>query len=150
MPKPQQSNNAMQNNAEETTRIKLRQCKYLNNIVEQDHRLIKRISKLMLGFKECLCAHATLAGIELVRMLKKKGKCLAKLECQKLRPSCSMVWQGRAIVCAAFLQLPFQLATQPYKLLTMRWETGKLKVITQALTPEYPIQSEQYMRGSCL
>ena len=67
------ANNAAikQFNAEESTRIKIRQCKYLNNIVEQDHRLIKRITKLMLGFKEFGCAQATLAGIELVRMLRK-------------------------------------------------------------------------------
>ena len=60
-----------QYNAEESTRIKIRQCKYLNNIVEQDHRLIKRITKPMLGFKNFFCAQRTLAGIELIRMLKK-------------------------------------------------------------------------------
>lgn len=31
--------------------ILMRQCKYLNNIVEQDHRVIKRITRPMLGFK---------------------------------------------------------------------------------------------------
>ena len=31
--------------------ILMRQCKYLNNIVEQDHRAIKRITRPMLGFK---------------------------------------------------------------------------------------------------
>ncbi|MFK8079272.1 MAG: IS6 family transposase [Granulosicoccus sp.] len=59
-------------NAEESKRIKIRQCKYLNNIVEPDHRLIKRITKPMLGFKNFLCAQATLAGIELIRMIKKR------------------------------------------------------------------------------
>ena len=67
-------------NAEESTRIKIRQCKYLNNIVEQDHRLIKRITKPMLGFKNFLCAQATLAGIELIRMIKKgQLRCQAKM-----------------------------------------------------------------------
>ena len=51
--------------------ICIRQIKYLNNIVEQDHRGIKRIVKPMMGFKEFQSAKATLAGIELHRMLKK-------------------------------------------------------------------------------
>ena len=67
-------------NAKESTRIKIRQCKYLNNIVEQDHRLIKRITKPMLGFKNFPCAQATLAGIELIRMIKKgQLRCQAKM-----------------------------------------------------------------------
>ena len=58
-------------NAERDTPIKLRQNKYLNNVVEQDHRFIKRITKPMMGFKSVRSARATLAGIELVYMLKK-------------------------------------------------------------------------------
>ena len=54
-----------QYNADENKRIKIRQCKYLNNIVEQDHRFIKRIIRPMLGFKSFGSAQATLAGIEL-------------------------------------------------------------------------------------
>jgi transposase-like protein len=38
-------------NAERLTPIKVRQNKYLNNLVEQDHRAIKRIIKPMMGFK---------------------------------------------------------------------------------------------------
>ena len=60
-----------QYNTDENKRIKIRQCKYLNNIVEQDHRFIKRRIRPMLGFKSYLSARATLAGIELWRMLKK-------------------------------------------------------------------------------
>ncbi len=52
-------------------RIKIRRCKYLNNIVEQDHRFIKRITRPMLGFKNFVSAAITLAGIEIVRMLRK-------------------------------------------------------------------------------
>jgi transposase-like protein len=48
-----------------------RQVKYLNNLIEQDHRGIKRIVKPMLGFKNFLCAAATLAGIELYHMIRK-------------------------------------------------------------------------------
>jgi len=52
-------------------KIEIRQIKYLNNIVEQDHRSIKRIIKLMMGFKSFHSAESTLAGIELHHMLKK-------------------------------------------------------------------------------
>ena len=52
-------------------KIFVRDIKYLNNIVEQDHRGIKRIIKPMMGFKSFKSADATLAGIELHRMLRK-------------------------------------------------------------------------------
>jgi len=51
--------------------ITIRQIKYLNNIVEQDHRHIKRITNPMLGFKSFASAKATIAGVELHHMLKK-------------------------------------------------------------------------------
>ncbi len=51
--------------------IELRQIKYLNNLVEQDHRSIKRIVKPMLGFKSFNSARNTLRGIELMHMIKK-------------------------------------------------------------------------------
>jgi putative transposase len=69
-----------QYNSDENKRVKIRQCKYLNNIVEQvmrhsDHRFIKRRVRPMLGLKSFQSARATLAGIELWRMLKKnQGK----------------------------------------------------------------------------
>ncbi len=69
-------------NIEYSTHIDIRQCKYLNNIVEQDHRFIKRITRPMLGFKNFWCARATLAGIELVRMLKKRQMKKIAEDCQ--------------------------------------------------------------------
>jgi putative transposase len=51
--------------------IQTRQIKYLNNIIEQDHRGVKRIVKPMMGFKVFHSAQATITGIELCRMLKK-------------------------------------------------------------------------------
>ena len=51
--------------------IEVRQVKYLNNMVEQDHRGIKKITKYTLGFKSFKAAAATISGIELHRMLKK-------------------------------------------------------------------------------
>jgi putative transposase len=53
------------------SKIKIRQCKYLNNIVEQDHRFIKKRIVGGLGFKEFESARRTIAGIELVHMIKK-------------------------------------------------------------------------------
>jgi putative transposase len=50
----------------------MRQCKYLNNIVEQDHRAIKRITRPMLGFKSFWCARILLAGIETMHMIRKR------------------------------------------------------------------------------
>ncbi len=58
-------------NDENNRRVKIRQCKYLNNIIEQDHRRIKRITRSMLGFKSFHAAQSTLAGIELVAMIMK-------------------------------------------------------------------------------
>ena len=54
------------------TAIAIRQVKYLNNIVEQDHRAIKRVTRPMLGCKAFATAQATLTGIELRHMIKKK------------------------------------------------------------------------------
>ena len=51
--------------------IVVRQVKYLNNIVEQDHRAIKRITRPMLDFKSFLSAKSVLAGIELMHMIHK-------------------------------------------------------------------------------
>ena len=47
------------------------QSKYLNNIVEQDHRFIKKITRPMLSFKSFASAEATLAGIELHHIIRK-------------------------------------------------------------------------------
>jgi putative transposase len=40
--------------------------------VEQDHRAVKRVTRPMLGFKSFDAAQGTLAGIELMQMLKKR------------------------------------------------------------------------------
>ena len=59
-------------NADHGAAIMIRQVKYLNNIVEQDHRGVKRVTRPMLGFKSFDAAQSTLAGIELIHMLKKQ------------------------------------------------------------------------------
>jgi len=62
--------------------IELRQSKYLNNIVEQDHRAIKRVVRPMLGFKSFRCAGILIAGIEIMHMIKK-----GQLVCPKAKAS---------------------------------------------------------------
>ncbi|WP_243526916.1 IS6 family transposase [Bacillus pseudomycoides] len=52
--------------------IQIRRVKYLNNIVEQDHRFIKKRVRLMLGFKSFRTATYILSGIEEMHMMKKK------------------------------------------------------------------------------
>jgi transposase, IS6 family len=51
--------------------IDMRQVKYLNNIVEQDHRFIKKRVRLMLGFQSFRTATRTLKGIEAMHMIQK-------------------------------------------------------------------------------
>ena len=58
-------------NKKESDKIKINRSKYLNNIVEQDHRFIKKRIRPMLGFKSIKSAKITLAGIECVHMIKK-------------------------------------------------------------------------------
>jgi putative transposase len=52
--------------------IEILQVKYLNNIVEQDHRFIKKITRPMKGFKAFHSAAATLQGIEVAHMIRKR------------------------------------------------------------------------------
>jgi len=51
--------------------MEIRQVKYLNNIVEQDHRFIKKRTRPTLGFKNFYSAAATITGIENIRMIQK-------------------------------------------------------------------------------
>ena len=53
------------------TAIVIRHSKYLNNIVEQDHRAVKRLTRPMLGFKSFWSARCTIAGIETMHAIRK-------------------------------------------------------------------------------
>lgn len=55
----------------EEDKYEIRQIKYLNNIVEQDHRFIKKRTRPTLGFKNFYSAKRTIAGIENIRMIQK-------------------------------------------------------------------------------
>jgi putative transposase len=53
------------------TAIVIRHSKYLNNVVEQDHRAVKRLTRPMLGFKSFWAARCTIAGIEVMPAIRK-------------------------------------------------------------------------------
>ena len=44
--------------------------RHLNNLIEQDHRAVKRMTRPMLGFKTLRCARILLAGIEVMHMIR--------------------------------------------------------------------------------
>ena len=94
--------------------IELRQNKYLNNIVEQDHRAIKRITRATLGFKPFRCARILLAGIEVMHMLRK-----GQLPCPgggATRVRCTAVLQLGFLIRSGridFSQLRTAIATKP-------------------------------------
>ena len=53
------------------TAIVIRHSKYLNNLVEQDHRAVKRLTRPMLGFKSFWAARCTIAGMEVMHAIRK-------------------------------------------------------------------------------
>ena len=72
--------NSVNNDLSEDKKIEVRQIKYLNNIVEQDHRFIKKRTRLMLGFKSFRSAKNTILGIENIRMIQ-KGQIIGNDSC---------------------------------------------------------------------
>ena len=64
-------------NKDRSVPIEVRQVKYLNNIVEQDPRFVKRVTRPMLGYKTFRATRAVLAGIELMQIIR-KGQLSAK------------------------------------------------------------------------
>ncbi|CAK8583617.1 IS6 family transposase IS240C [Priestia megaterium] len=69
--------------------IQLRQVKYLNNIVEQDHRFIKKRVRSMLGLKSFSTATSVISGIEAMHMIK-KGNLLHETSLPKIKSSSFM------------------------------------------------------------
>ena len=67
------------NEDEAWKRTKLRSSKYLNNLIEQDHRGIKATTNPMLGFKSFSSAAITIAGVELLRRIYKAQFSLSRL-----------------------------------------------------------------------
>ena len=60
------------------TTLVIRQSKYLNNMVEQDHRAVKRLTRPMLGFKSFWAACCTIAGIEVMHAIHKRQLVLSE------------------------------------------------------------------------
>jgi transposase-like protein len=60
-------------------RTVVRSSKYLNNLIEQDHRGVKSRTRPMLGFKNCESAAITIAGVELLRRIHKDQFALNRL-----------------------------------------------------------------------
>ncbi|MFU1868046.1 DDE-type integrase/transposase/recombinase [Citrobacter portucalensis] len=67
--------------------ITIRQNKYLNNRIEQDHRGFKRRIKGMLRFKSFHCARILLAGIELMHILRENQFSDASYTCRSIPPA---------------------------------------------------------------
>jgi transposase-like protein len=59
-------------NAEHDTTTEVRQVRYHNNIVEQDHRAVQRVVRPILGCMSREAAQRTMAGIEVMPMIKKE------------------------------------------------------------------------------
>jgi DDE domain len=85
-------------------RIKLRSSKYLNKLIEQDHRGIKSRIRPMLGFKSFASAAKAIAGIELLRRIHKRQFALSHFH----------VCTRAALISPKSLALPlFQSSRQP-------------------------------------
>ena len=79
----------MKEDGELWQRSRLRQCKFLNNIVEQDHRRVKRLVRPGLGFGSFWTARRTLAGYELRAIVKKRQ--VRKVRGRDMRAQASFV-----------------------------------------------------------
>jgi DDE domain len=78
----------MKEDGELRRRTRLRQVKYFSNIVEQEHRRIKRVVRLELGFGSFWTARGTLAGYEVMAMVRKgQVRRIAGATCGPKRPS---------------------------------------------------------------
>jgi transposase-like protein len=76
---PHRAVREMQDDGLLPTRIKLRSSKYLNNLIEQDHRGIKSRTRPMLGCKSFASAANAIAGVELLRRIHKRQFALSWL-----------------------------------------------------------------------
>jgi transposase-like protein len=65
-------------------RVKVRSCKYLNNIIEQDHRAIKTKCRAVKSFQSLDTAATTIAGMELAHRIRKRQ--FTGLDCDRSRP----------------------------------------------------------------
>jgi putative transposase len=93
--------------------IKVRQAKYLSNIVELDHRAIKRRTRPMMGFKDFRCARILLGGIELLHMIARGQMQSGGLTQTPADQFYSLAKKGFLFAKEA-LSAPRLIATKPY------------------------------------
>jgi transposase-like protein len=94
-------------NTERGKPIKVRQNRYLNNVVEQDHRAVKRIVKPMTGFNSFRCVRIILSGIELMHMIRRTDAGRARYQ------NC-----GQAVLFAVHVSIPIHNRLHAYHLWT--------------------------------
>jgi hypothetical protein len=104
----------------------IRQTKYLNNFVEQDHRFIKKITNAMMGFKSFRTVEKTISGIEAFHMLRKEEV--------EISPVLSGVdWINKLFgLTASFLIFATQPKTFKWSKLHCRWQ-GKSPQATEKM-----------------
>jgi transposase-like protein len=93
--------------------VELRQSKYLNNLVEQDHRAIKRRTRQLMGFKSFRSAVRFIAGSETMHMVK-EGSWNAQAAWPFRQPTASTAWPPRRLLDGTALpRLVGLIATDP-------------------------------------
>lgn len=89
--------------------VVVRNCRYLNNVVEQDHRFIKRRCASMLGLKSFETAAITFAGIELANRIRKRQFCFGRSvepDSWSLKQAWDRVLAGPAPSCPSQCKVP--------------------------------------------
>lgn len=93
--------------------IELRQSKYLNNLVEQGHRAVKRRVRPMPGFKSFWSATRIIAGVETMDMIKKGQLACPKGQAMSVADRfCRLAFSSHSAI-AVFARLHFLIATAP-------------------------------------
>jgi hypothetical protein len=119
--------------------VVVRSCRYLNNIVEQDHRAIKRRCQPMLGFKSVETAAVTLSGIELAHRIHKQ-----QFNCALGQPRRNLSLKERWDRVLA-QSLPFDSAQYRFPLVTPPMQQNST-VRTPAKTKSYDFGVRRYAR----
>jgi DDE domain len=112
----------LKENGELPKRVLLRSSKYLNNLIEQDHRRIKQRLRPMLGLKSFRTAAVVIGGIELAEKIKKRQFKIRSLGC--------LVWESLQI---AHTQ---PISTQPCSLITAQMPSHTHAVNADIVTRE--------------
>ena len=125
-------------NARGETPINVRQVKYLNNIVEQNHRAVKRVTKPMLNFKSFRSVKCVLTGIELMHMIR-KGQLL-------LRGCIKLSFAEQFYALAGQIRLVLGTGTRPRQNHVHQWLTRQNRprsIQRPASWRTYPLTNEQ-------